>query len=209
MTPTSVMTALKTLEPDRKVWIAGSAAICPALASDIDIWVLPKSTLKPEAFSPDIWTEFGENYTSIAHKSIQCIIPAQPPYWPASRIQVMFVNEHIANIYDLLETFDVSCHAYGRNKDGFLVVHPKATIPGKLINWINQPYDSSDDDDEASNNWCPQGECETCDGYWALKEAADAANPPEPKSEAPKLSRIERFTLRYANTTPELLWLPS
>jgi hypothetical protein len=161
------------------------------------MWVFIKSKVKPEKFSAEIWQDlpFNDHYPShLASKRLQVEVPAGP-LWPAQKLQVMFVHDTIKDIYALLSMFDVSCHAWARNKEGFLVKHPQATLPGKPVVWLNKPSTSDIDVDYL----CTKGTCVECDESWA-ELAAQAA--------APKLpSRLEKFTARYANTTIDDLWL--
>lgn len=180
-----VLQALEALGADERVWVAGSAAIIPEKADDIDVWVLKKSGLKPEAFDGALWepilTPEGYPEKSIAGvtKRIQTVVPAVEGWTEAIKLQVMFTSW--GNIFDLLETFDVSCHAWARRQDGFLVAHPKATLPGSPIVRLQGSL---------------TGLC-NCDDCKALAKT-DLTE-----------TRIQEFTTRYANTKGGDCWLPN
>jgi hypothetical protein len=142
MTKETILKAINALKADKYVWVAGSAAICPALAEDIDIWVFPKSSVKYEQFDQNIWTppsaEQAANYPpSLAVHKLEVAVPSSD-FWEGHKIQVMFVQPHIKNIKLLLDQFDCSCHRYARDKDGYLMAHPLATLPGAQITLFSQ-----------------------------------------------------------------------
>jgi hypothetical protein len=174
---------LEALEADSRVWVAGSAAIIPEKADDIDIWTLKKSSLKPEAFNMDLWEEplAPDGYSPMVlegvTKRLQTTVPAIDGYTEAIKLQVMFTQHK--TVFDLLETFDVSCHAWARNKAGFLVAHSKATLPGSPI--VSLLPSSGCDDPECS-----------CNEHHKLTA-----------------QRIEEFSKRYADTPASLCWLPA
>lgn len=196
VTRQQVISTLTTLDADRKhVWVAGSSAIYPEKADDIDIWVFPKSDLKVEAFNETLWEDFpapsyGNSLPIKARR--QATVPGGPWGDPV-KIQVMFV-ENCKDIFYLLNCFDVSCHAWARNVEGYLVGHPKATFPGQPIHWINEPLQAN------TNYLCAEGSCGVCDKTWAALKAAHKPDGP---------TRLEDLTTRYAGTTTDLLWLPA
>lgn len=187
MTSEKVMSTLNGIAgTDPKVWIAGSAAICPQLAEDIDLWVMAKSALKPEAFDLNIWTEMplmGDEYTDAIPnitKRLEVTVPslgAEPPL----KVQVMFTQ--FKQPWQLLDYFDMSCHLYARNIEDILVVHKDATLPGSPIKLTG-----ANNSLLAKEDGCPCPSCKVHDYHQ---------------------QRIEEFTTRYANTTRDMLWLPS
>lgn len=126
-----VLSILNDINADNRVWVAGSAAICPTLAGDVDIWISAKSKVKPELFDVNVWPEFSvPEYGSLpVSKRIQ-------GSHEGNKIQFMFLNEG-ASIWDLLSGFDMSCHAWARNRAGFFIGAPGATFPGQPITILN------------------------------------------------------------------------
>lgn len=220
-TRAQVLSTLKSINADDKVWVAGSAAIYPELASDIDIWILPKSHLKATDFAPEMWTDITSthdypNLTIACSKRLELVVP-EGIWGPALKVQVMFPQ--VKQIWELLDQFDVSCHAWARNKDGYLIAHPDATLPGSPIKWINEPPDMDIKDPYYEDDFgnfemfetqvCTKGTCEICDGQnWPHIDAGDW-HLITPATLVKPVNRLERFTARYANTTRDLLWLPA
>jgi hypothetical protein len=190
-----VLEVLTALEADERVWVAGSAAIMPEKASDIDLWVMKKSDLKAEAFEPAVWNDIGllpGNYEVIPGitKRLQCNVPGIEGFGDGLTIQIMFTS--FKQPWELLEHFDVSCHAWARNKEGILVASPKATVPGSPIVRLKQK----------GPDWL-QGfeiscECDDCQKAKILITEPDLTD-----------TRIQEFTLRYADTTRDMCWLPA
>jgi hypothetical protein len=192
ITRQKVREVLKALEVDEKVWVAGSAAIMPEKASDIDLWVMKKSTVKAEVFEPSIWTDIGklpDGYEVIPGitKRLQCNVPGIEGFGDAFTIQIMFTQ--FRQPWDLLEHFDVSCHAWARNKDGFLVASPKATVPGSPIVRLKS---------KGNYDWANACDCEDCKKFQKTLIEPDLTD-----------KRIQEFTLRYADTKGADCWLPS
>jgi hypothetical protein len=195
---------------DPRVWVAGSAAIYPEKAEDIDLWVMKNAKLKPEAFDAELWAEKPQPPKESGYPSNPQItkrLELQLPQVLGSaplKIQVMFTD--FLGPMELLDTFDASCHAYARNAQGFLVVHPKATRPGSPI--VRLKGSSSDwwitYSDEDFEKWYNNSVecCSSCkknaEMFKNLRLQGDLTS-----------KRIQEFTQRYADTTPDLLWLPA
>jgi hypothetical protein len=202
-----VLEVLTALEADDRVWVAGSAAIMPEKADDIDLWVMKKSELKAEVFEPSIWTDLqiaaeapgyeGSTIPGIT-KRLQCVVPGIEGFGDGFTIQIMFTS--FKSPMDLLEHFDVSCHAWARNKDGFLVASPKATVPGSPIVRLKPPTENP----YADYIFCPD-DCETCDSVKEKIAAWQATHLSEDLTD----KRIQEFTLRYADTTLDMCWMPA
>jgi hypothetical protein len=192
VTPEKVLKILNDISSgDPHVWVAGSAAICPALANDVDIWVLGASKLKPKAFNPEVWAskpplDFDPNYVDV----IQGITTKREATIPsiagseAITIQVMFTTW--ADIYEGLKQFDCSCHVWARGWDGRLAATADSTLPGKPIKELTA-YKENYFEESCS--------CSVCSAYKTKRDWY--------------LQRVEEFTQRYANTAPDLLWLPT
>ena len=197
MTRDTVMGTLRSIAGEHdKVWVAGSAAICPDLAGDIDLWVMRKSGLKPEMFNKDIWADIGQeqfqNYNSAIPgitARLETTLPAVGDVAPL-KIQIMFTDH--PTIWDLMDYFDCSCHLYARDKDGCLAVDPEATLPGSPVRLVGPAAYLESADFDGPSAVCDCNDCkkERANGNWHV-------------------ARKEKFTQRYAHTTRELLWLPS
>lgn len=192
MTKTDVLSALSgvgKMDP-ANVWVAGSAAIIPALAEDIDIWVIDSKVIKPKMFSPSLWTHYElPTYGSIIPLTakIGCVIPPLFPQMSELKIEVMF-TQGLKSIFDLLVYFDAPCHAFARNLAGFFVAGLDATLPG-----VPMPVPPDPDEMPAEHN-CKCANCQA--GY---------------NKEVLHRKRIITFNERYADAekTRQLLWLPS
>lgn len=210
MTPADVKKALNALGPDDKVWVAGSAAICPALAEDIDIWILKKSNLLAEKFSSAIWnqvdpTEYQSNVHGIS--SIREVHIEGGKYWPEQKIQVIHTTHK--TIFDLLYSFDVSCHCFARNRHDYFVARPGATLPGQPIKILNGATEYQVNYPSTSKCGGPCSECwpDTPDNNPPEDYVDEGVKPTTTLTKTGK--RLQEFTARYANTTPDMLWLPS
>lgn len=129
----------ENLLPKGVQWcIAGGYAACPALASDIDVWVLNVPThdlqvrraeillhLAKQRFN--VKTETGDNTPGDGYEDkaigILKVGRVTPPTGLA--IQVMVTDADVAR---LLESFDVSTHAVAVGP-GFVTTHPQWTPP--------------------------------------------------------------------------------
>lgn len=187
MTPEKVLEILKsTTSNSPAAWVAGSAAICPQLAEDIDIWLLGRGAIpKPMDYSPNIWTDLppiGDEYTDtlsgvLARK--KATIPAIGPN-PAIKVQIMWTNWSAITVG--LDQFYASCHKWARDLKGHFVGGSGATFPGQPIKLKEYPEWNGCD--------CPQ-----------CSKAKSAA--------AYHQTRLADFTARYADPTKFVLWLPS
>lgn len=123
-----------------KVVVAGSAAICPEKAQDIDIWILgghmPKSVEETDFFP--IATDPPEpiNLTSYATQLANQVCCAATFKAAASeggwlrKIQVFhFASWAAMNVEKLLGQFDLSCHAWAWSPGAGYQGLPQSTLP--------------------------------------------------------------------------------
>jgi hypothetical protein len=127
-----VLSDLITIGGDPHIFVAGSAAIRPDKAEDIDVWVPKGSVFDPKKLPKDIW--FARDSREDGYSNV---IPVRYKYesatWdPAFSVQIMWLGECLRPI-ELLNLFDVSCHAYALLADGTQVKAPWATRPGDPI----------------------------------------------------------------------------
>lgn len=185
MTPDKVLSTLRGIAgpDDDQVWVAGSAAICPALAQDIDIWSLAGSKLKPKQFNLDIWEELPviDDYTDSIPGIISRFQTTMPALLGGEAIKVQVMLTSHKDIWNLLDYFDCSCHVYARNIYNCLSIDPEATLPGSPVKLLGN----------AEITLMEEGcTCATC------------------TNQRYHLARQAKFTDRYANVTPDQLWLP-
>lgn len=188
MTKEKVLKVLNDISSgDPAVWVAGSAAICPALADDIDVWALKGSRLKPKDFNPDVWVDLGpiaQTYGDVLPGIIARKEATLPGLAGGESIKIQVMLTDWIDIYYGLNYFDCSCHAWARGYDGRLAASKEATLPGKPI--VAKSYQTS---------YCGNPNCEVCAQLNAQAKW--------------HTERVEEFLKRYANTTPDMLWLPS
>lgn len=200
MTKEIVLTTLRNLNADARVWVAGSAAIVPDLAGDLDIWVEATSTLKYESFNLDLWEEKPQLYKSLPvdHK-LQVT-------FNNLKIQVMFLEKGVS-IFDLLGKFDVSCHQFARNVNGVFIAGSQATFPGTPIHQLQPDYEPAPFlDDEPLGGYCADDSgCMVCKGHktsLVAKKLYETLVPPMTSSQ-----RVKKFTERYESVGNISLWI--
>lgn len=185
------MNVLDAIGADDRAFIAGSAAIAPAHADDIDVFVLPGSKVAKKEFDSFIWEPLNLSHStysgglfsgealwaakecaaggcdtckeavkghyeilanstgegevmadeafgvSYIEKILQSSI-AGNDYWAPMIIQLVFLSTGNKTGFDVLRNFDLSCHAWALTKDGFRIMHPKATLPGEPIRVLRE-----------------------------------------------------------------------
>lgn len=120
------------MDADDKVYVAGSAAIVPELAGDVDIWVGGKSKFKPSNLDMGVWAEKTcpsdiEGYESLpVDYRYEAFVPG--PDNLMVKVQIMFLTPG-TSIWDLLAQFDCCCHMFARTRAGNMMVGKAAVSP--------------------------------------------------------------------------------
>lgn len=115
---------------------AGSAAIRPETANDVDIFTVGMSPVGAAYTLLDIMG-LGWKMKDKGHYASNPIIDRIFETFIEGSMVQLIITQGIKTVNDLLNSFDCSCHAWAIDRDGFMTRHPKATLPGKPINFIN------------------------------------------------------------------------
>lgn len=134
MTKPTTQTVLKLLNKfSDNTWVAGSAAIAPHKADDIDVYFLsPNLPLLAQVATP--FGSFSVPSHTTYPTSDAKILTIIDTEFEDHKVQLIW-SGHTC-IHALLASFDVSCHAWAINKLGQRVHHPDATLPGEPIKFI-------------------------------------------------------------------------
>lgn len=168
LTKEEVLEILNLFPHSAKVWCAGSAAIAPETADDIDIYLLPGQG-KVKMFEEPVPVEHSSLHIlrlSTGAHTVELVVDSLMPidvsaYAPQLQEKLQFAYAFemsakeggwrrkvqlfrftkasgILTVVDLLNNFDLSCHAWAIDQAGNRVSHLKATVPAlENIHLIN------------------------------------------------------------------------
>lgn len=136
MNITHVIDILNWWPYDSQIVVAGSAAICPVAAGDVDVWFIGdrQVSLPPAGlFEPLELNEVTLNTIYPPGASFRVV--ANGVGHEGVRIQLL--KSSCRTVEGLLDTFDLSCHAFAINRNTERWHHPRATLPGLPMHALN------------------------------------------------------------------------
>jgi hypothetical protein len=140
-----------------RTYIAGGWAACPALAGDMDLWVLcPEGRLEQERLKllgilqthegveavEDVQRETGHDYDGIVHQ-IRKVAKIE---YNGTKIHLMVTDA--PDVFALLDGFDITTHCVAIDPFGMV-------IRGRYFSAVNQPVHSVDgnSNEKSQSRW--------------------------------------------------------